>query len=187
MDTSVRSTVTINEMGEFTGVTGEYRVKNVLIGSQPLDVNKTYTVASINYLLRDGGDGFILSGKCEIIDDRLAVDIDVVQDYIKNTFGGVIPEKYRNPEGEGRIRITDGTSQPDVPEKTDPESSGSESSENSKSEPAKDGADNTGTESSASGSTQVPQTGAQTTAAQAAFATVVISAMAVAVFARKKK
>ncbi|MBR6044925.1 MAG: bifunctional metallophosphatase/5'-nucleotidase [Ruminococcus sp.] len=108
VDTSVKSTVTVDEYGTFTGVTGEYRVKNVKIGGEPLDPEKTYTVASINYLLRDGGDGYIMSGKCDIYRDGLEYDIAQLADYIKNTLGGVIPGKYRAPEGQGRVHIVDG-------------------------------------------------------------------------------
>ena len=95
IDTSIPSTATKNEKGEFTGVTGEYRVKNVLINGEPLDIEKTYTVSSIRYLLEDGGDGFIISGKSEIYEDMNVVDIKVIEKYINNDLGALFP---RNTE-----------------------------------------------------------------------------------------
>lgn len=129
VDTSIESSVTENDYGEFTGVTGEYRVKNVLVGGEPLDLEKTYTVSTINYLLQDGGDGFIMSGKCEIIQDEGVSDIEMLADYIRNDLGGVIPEEYRDPEGQGRIRFTDGTQETSGPDSSEPDSSEPETSE----------------------------------------------------------
>ena len=104
IDKSIPSTVVLNEHSEFAGVSGEYRVKDVYIGTEPLDVNKTYTVATISYLLKEGGDGYIFSGKCDIYNDSAKTDIQVVEAYIRDTLGGTIPERYQNPSGEGRIR-----------------------------------------------------------------------------------
>ena len=104
IDKSVESSVTQNEFGEFTGVTGEYRVKNVLINGEPLDKERTYTLASINYLLKTGGDGYIFSGKCDLYIDEGVLDIDVLASFIENDLGGIIPEEYRNPYGNGRIK-----------------------------------------------------------------------------------
>ena len=104
IDTNIKSSVTINDHGEFTGVAGEYRVKNVMIGGDPLDLNKTYTAASINYLLKNGGDGFIVSNHCEIVKDTAEADIDVVLKYLKDELNGQIPDTYKNPNGDGRIK-----------------------------------------------------------------------------------
>ena len=51
------SSCTADENGLFTGVDGDYRVKNVKVAGEDLDLTKTYTVASHNYMLKDGGDG----------------------------------------------------------------------------------------------------------------------------------
>ena len=42
----------------FVGVTGDRRVQNVYVGDEPLDPEKTYSLASHNYMLKNGGDGF---------------------------------------------------------------------------------------------------------------------------------
>lgn len=109
IDTSVKSSVTTNEYGEFTGVSGEYRVKNVLINGKPLEKDKVYSVASIKYLLAEGGDGYIFSRNCDLYMDEGQNDVEVLMRYIQEDLGGVIPERYRDPYGEGRIKVTDGT------------------------------------------------------------------------------
>ena len=54
--TSVPSSVKLDEKGLFAGVEGEYRVKNVMVGDEPLDLEKIYTLASHNYMLQGQGD-----------------------------------------------------------------------------------------------------------------------------------
>jgi 2',3'-cyclic-nucleotide 2'-phosphodiesterase (5'-nucleotidase family) len=58
--TYVPSSVTLDENGLFVSVDGEYRVKNVMIGGEPLDPTKTYTLACHNYLLKNAGDGYTM-------------------------------------------------------------------------------------------------------------------------------
>lgn len=105
IDESVPSSVKLDDTGVFLGVDGEYRVKNVLINGEALDTAKTYTLASHDYYLKNGGDGYILTGKCNIIRDNVMSDSDLISVYIRDTLGGVIPKKYRDPYGEGRITI----------------------------------------------------------------------------------
>ena len=49
--TYIPSSVEIDDHNLFVGVNGEYRVKNVKIGGEDLDLEKTYTVASHDYML----------------------------------------------------------------------------------------------------------------------------------------
>ena len=86
-------------------MTGEYRVKNVMIGGEPLDVNKTYTVASHNYLLKDGGDGTNTFMSDPVLLDEIKLDYETVIDYIIDTLGGTVGEEYADIWGEGRIVI----------------------------------------------------------------------------------
>ncbi|MBP3856119.1 MAG: 5'-nucleotidase C-terminal domain-containing protein, partial [Ruminiclostridium sp.] len=100
--------VRLDEHGEFLGVFGEYRVKNVLINGEPLDTEKIYTLAAHNYYLENGGDGYIFSGKCKILKENMMTDAELLATYIRDNLSGVIPEKYSNPYGEGRIKISAG-------------------------------------------------------------------------------
>ena len=99
------TTVTNDDKGNFTGVTGEYRVKNVMVGGEPLDLEKTYTLASHNYLLKSGGDGTCCFVGDPILLDEIKYDYETVIDYIVDTLGGSVGEQYGDIWGEGRITI----------------------------------------------------------------------------------
>ena len=101
----IPSSCTNDDKGNFTGVTGEYRVKNVMINGEPLDPEKTYTVASHNYLLKSGGDGTCTFVNDPILLDEIKLDYETVIDYIVDTLGGTVGEQYDDPWGEGRIVI----------------------------------------------------------------------------------
>ncbi len=101
--TYIESSATMDDKGNFTGVTGEYRVKNVMIGGEPLDVNKTYTLASHNYMLKSGGDGTCMFMDCKVLVDESMLDNQVLINYITGTLGGVVGEEYAQPYGQGRI------------------------------------------------------------------------------------
>lgn len=101
--TYIESSATMDDKGAFTGVTGEYRVKNVMIGDEPLDVNKTYTLASHNYMLKSGGDGTCMFMDCNVLIDESMLDNQVLINYITDTLGGVVGEEYSNPYGQERI------------------------------------------------------------------------------------
>ncbi len=107
IDEGVPSSVKQDETGAFLSIDGEYRVKNVMINGEPLDTAKTYTLACHDYYLKNGGDGFryILSEKCSIVRDSVMSDSDLIATYIRDDLGGVIPEKYSNLYGEGRIKF----------------------------------------------------------------------------------
>lgn len=101
--TYIESSVTMDDKGNFTGVTGEYRVKNVMVGDEPLDLNKTYTLASHNYMLKSGGDGTCMFMDCPVLIDESMLDNQVLINYITDTLGGVVGEEYAQPYGQGRI------------------------------------------------------------------------------------
>ena len=101
--TYVPSSAQADENGMFAGVTGEYRVKNVLVGGEPLDLNKTYTLASHNYMLKNSGDGFNMFEGAKLLIDETLIDNQVLITYITTTLGGVVGEEYANPYGQGRI------------------------------------------------------------------------------------
>ena len=101
--TYVPSSAQADENGMFAGVTGEYRVKNVLVGGEPLDLNKTYTLASHNYMLKNSGDGFNMFEGAKLLIDETLIDNQVLITYITTNLGGVVGEEYANPYGQGRI------------------------------------------------------------------------------------
>ena len=111
--TYVKSTVRKDDKGVWTGgPTGEYRVKNVKIGGEALDVNKTYRLAGYNYTLRDLGDGFAMFEGAKNVLDYVMTDWLVLQNYAlsfpKSAAHNNLPtipadSKYAEVTGEGRI------------------------------------------------------------------------------------
>ena len=91
----------------FTGVSGERRVKNVMIGGNPIDPEATYTVASINYTLLNHGDGYTMFDGAKVLQDLGELDNQVLIDYITESLGGVVGEGYESLTGQDRIVIFD--------------------------------------------------------------------------------
>ncbi len=104
IDSSIPSSVVIDDKGSFVKVDGAYRVTDIMVGDEPLDVSKTYTVASHNYLLKSGGGMSLFQG-CEILRDEVMTDVDVFSAYINGNLGGTIGAEYAEPEGQGRIVV----------------------------------------------------------------------------------
>ena len=101
--TYLESACTQDDDGMFTGVEGEYRVKNVMVGGEPLDLEKTYTLASHDYMLLNHGDGYTMFDGCTVLQESVKLDNQVLMDYIMGTLGGVIGSEYEDPYGQGRI------------------------------------------------------------------------------------
>lgn len=107
INTAIESSVVVDEYGNFKGVDGEYRVYNVKINGQPLDLDKTYTVASHNYMLLEAGDGMTMFANCPVLQEGVMIDNQSIIEYVR-ALGGIIGSTYANPEGQGRIVFTDG-------------------------------------------------------------------------------
>ncbi|HIT69795.1 MAG TPA: 5'-nucleotidase C-terminal domain-containing protein, partial [Candidatus Aphodomonas merdavium] len=108
--TYIESSVTTDENGMFTGVDGDYRVQNVMVNGEALDLEKTYTVASHNYMLKQGGDGFTMFQGDNILQDEVMIDNQVLITYIRDILGGTVGEAYSDLFGQGRITFV--TEQP---------------------------------------------------------------------------
>ena len=105
IDPSVESTVVTDDHGSFVEVTGDRRVKNALVDGEPLDPEATYTLASHNYWIKDGGDGMSMFLDGELLLDGVMLDNQALINYIMNELGGVVGEEYADPYGQGRIVI----------------------------------------------------------------------------------
>ena len=101
--TSVPSSVKLDEKGLFAGVEGEYRVKNVMVGGEPLDLEKIYTLASHNYMLQGQGDGYTIFEDNVYTQESVMLDNQVLITYITEGLNGVVGADYANPYGQGRI------------------------------------------------------------------------------------
>ena len=84
-------------------MTGEYRIKNVMVGDEPLNPEKIYTVAAVDYLLLNRGNGFTMFDGGKVILQSGEPDFAVVAHYIQDDLKGVIGDAYESPYGQGRI------------------------------------------------------------------------------------
>lgn len=105
IDTSIESTVELTEEGMFNLVSGEYRVKNVMVNGESLDKDKVYTLAAHDYMLKNGGDGYSMFMDNRLLQDSIMLDNQVLINYIVEHLGGVIGMEYENSYGSGRIVI----------------------------------------------------------------------------------
>ena len=126
IDTTIPSSVNVNSDGEFVSVDGEYRVKDVMVGEEPLDLERTYRLGINTYYSKEYGDGMTMFKDCEFvfpteeaaeaveesteaegaaaeeIPAEPVIDHDVIIAYLES-LGKNVPEVYANPYGEGRI------------------------------------------------------------------------------------
>jgi 5'-nucleotidase len=100
-----------NEPGRFPQVSGMsfkfdtrklpgQRVSDIRVGGQPLDMNRTYTLATSNFLVANGGDGYTMfkGAKMLINADQSRKDSEVFEEAIRNS-----PNSTIAPKVEGRI------------------------------------------------------------------------------------
>ena len=92
-----------SKMFDHVDDTMERRVRNVLVGGEPLDPAKIYKIASHDYQLLNNGDGYTMFKGCTVLQESVKLDNQVLIDYITGTLGGVVGEGYENPYGQGRI------------------------------------------------------------------------------------
>ena len=112
IDASVPSAVVTNgDTGMFEKVNGKYRVTDIQVWNaekseyEPIDLQKNYTVAGINYTLRLQGDGYTMFNGCNVVKDNTMVDNDALISYLTDVLNGVVGEDYKNAAGQGRITI----------------------------------------------------------------------------------
>ncbi len=104
IDTSIESTVVTDENGNFVSVSGARRVKDVYVLNDseeyvPLDAEAVYSVASHNYLLRDGGDSYT-----KFMDNHFLIlegisDYQILTTYITDILQGNLGSLYSSTEG----------------------------------------------------------------------------------------
>lgn len=100
----IPSSVITNDDG-FVGVSGEYRVKNVIVNGKPLELSEKYTLASHNYYLLSCGDGMTMFRDCSIVAKEMLLDNQALIEYMTDNLGGTVGEEYSDPHGSGRITV----------------------------------------------------------------------------------
>ena len=109
VDTSVESSVVIDENEMFVSVGDTRRVKDVFVLNEageyePLDVNKVYTLASHNYLLKEGGSGCPMFMDNTFLMDEGMADYQILITYMQEALGGKVDARYG--QTEGRINVS---------------------------------------------------------------------------------
>lgn len=104
IDTTVASTVEVDETGMFISCGENRRVKDVQVlqadgGYVPIDPAKTYTLASHNYLLKQGGDGLNMFMDNTLTMNEGMLDYQVLITYITDHLGGTVSSDYAQPQG----------------------------------------------------------------------------------------
>ena len=109
VDTSVPTPIKIDEHHLFAGVgEGKRRVSQVQIWDKasrqylPIDLNRTYTLASCDYQIKNLGCAGIFR-HATLLEDHLPQDVEVLATYIRQVLGGQIGRTYQSTEG--RITI----------------------------------------------------------------------------------
>lgn len=112
----IPSSVDKSDKGEFIKVDGERRVSDVYLLNEetgeydtPIDPDAVYTVASHNYMLLSGGDGYTMFKNDPQFEQDTTItprlDNKVLIDYIVDKLGGVVGDEYADRSGQGRILV----------------------------------------------------------------------------------
>ncbi len=121
IDTTIPSPVTANDHGEYAGVDGERRVKDVKVGDEAIDPAKTYTLAGHNYMLKNCGDGFTMFSDGKLIKDEVMMQSQALIDYIKGELDGTVPASYAEPAGRITLKLAEVEPEPEPEPEPQPE------------------------------------------------------------------
>ena len=106
IDLNTESSCTSDEEGMFDGFSSDdRRVRDVLVNGEPIDPEKTYTVAGTDYVLVNSGDGQTAFSGCKLLQDQVMLDNEALIKYVEETLSGEIGGDYADPYGQGRITI----------------------------------------------------------------------------------
>ncbi len=109
IDTSVESTVETDEQGNFLSCGEQRRVKDVMVlqedGSYTaLAPDEIYTVASHNYLIKEGGDGMNIFMDNELTVDEGMLDYEILMTYLTDGLNGTVGDAYALPQERIKVR-----------------------------------------------------------------------------------
>ncbi len=110
IDTTVASTVVLDDYGMLVSTGDSVRVKNVQVLQDdgtyvPIDPQATYTMASHNYMIKEGGCSVAHFMDNKLLQDEVMIDNQLLITYIRDYLGGAIGDQYAQPYGDGRITI----------------------------------------------------------------------------------
>ena len=106
LDTSIANPCKVDDNGMCVGIEGERRVKNMKVNGEAVNPDERYTLATLSYTALENGDGYTAFNGCNVLEMGVAEDYTILADYIKEFLDGKIPDTYKDPYGEGRIKIS---------------------------------------------------------------------------------
>ena len=101
VDTTIPTSVKLDENGSFISVDGEYRVRDIKVYNkntkqyEDIDLEKEYTFASSNYFILDLGSGMTMFKDVEIVQNNGVLDVEVLEQYITEYLDGIVGDKYK--------------------------------------------------------------------------------------------
>ncbi|MGM9942159.1 MAG: bifunctional metallophosphatase/5'-nucleotidase [Bulleidia sp.] len=102
MDVTVDSPCVSDDRGNFVSVgTGTKRVSDIQVLNsstgkyEPLDLTRRYSVASQSFFLLSQGDGYTMVSKGRVLNNNGMMDVELLEKYITENLGGVIPDTYQ--------------------------------------------------------------------------------------------
>ena len=104
IDTSIEAGVEFDENGLVTNISDKRRVKDIMILNkdgeyEPIDMEKEYTLASHNYLLKENGSGATFFDDNEFVIEEGMADYQILITYLSEHISGSISENYSSVEG----------------------------------------------------------------------------------------
>ena len=112
IDTSVPTPVVTDEKGQFVEIPegAARRVSDVMVNGEPLDLDKTYTLGSTGYYLKEAGDGFTMLTTLPLVQEDVQLDSQALIAFF-DYLGADGLEDYADPAGQGRITILEAPEQ----------------------------------------------------------------------------
>ena len=110
VDTSIPSPAAADENNIFAKIDGRRRISNVWLidkngrKTEKIDENKTYGIASVEYLLDRGGNGYSMLKGLKKLQCPAITDCEALKIYIRDGLNGEIPDRYKQPEGRITIK-----------------------------------------------------------------------------------
>lgn len=112
VDTSIPTSVTVDQDEIFTGVSGPYRVYNISVWNaqtnryEPLDPEKIYTLAAQTYFLEECGSGMQMLEEAVLVQNDGVLDLEVLETYLVEHLNGIVGQEYASVSPN--ITFTDG-------------------------------------------------------------------------------
>ena len=104
IDASIPTPVMIDEKGNFAGIVGQRRVRDVLVDGHPIDADETYTLTANEYILKDGG-AYTMFDNADAQNCGVKLDVQALTEYIAVSVQNGNMAGYSRLEGDGRIKV----------------------------------------------------------------------------------